>query len=84
MPPRVFLSKSAQAIENKRSECEKERQERKRVRKPLKTKAGRGGQGGRKWESWGYTLGSGKRGVLRVDTSTEPGGRLSHPLLFVK
>jgi hypothetical protein len=34
----VFLSKSAQAIENKRLECEKERQERKRVRKSLKTK----------------------------------------------
>jgi hypothetical protein len=43
MPPPVFLSKSAQAIENKRWECEKERQERKRVRKPLKTNGCRGG-----------------------------------------
>jgi hypothetical protein len=58
----VFLSKSLQAIENKRSERKKERQERKRVRKPLKTKARRGGQGGRKLESWGYTPGRGKGG----------------------
>ena len=44
MPPPVFLSKSAQAIENKRLECEKERQERKRVCKPLKRKGRRRGQ----------------------------------------
>jgi hypothetical protein len=37
MPPPVFLSKSAQSIENKGSAREKERQERKRVRKWLKT-----------------------------------------------
>jgi hypothetical protein len=33
----MFLSKSAQTIENKGREQEKERQERKRVRKLLKT-----------------------------------------------
>ena len=38
MPPPVFLSKSAQAIENKRLKCEKELQETLRVRKLLKTK----------------------------------------------
>jgi hypothetical protein len=36
MPPPVFLSKSAQAIENKGSESEKKLQESLRVRKPLK------------------------------------------------
>jgi hypothetical protein len=45
MPPPVFLSKSAQAIENKRPERGKEGKERKRVRKPLKTK------GVPKWEN---------------------------------
>src|SRR5260370_41701620 len=38
MPPRVFCKKSPQAIENKRWESEKERKERKRVRKLLKIK----------------------------------------------
>ena len=57
MPPPVFLSKSAQAIENKRWEREKEAQERKRARKPLKTK------GVPKWENLGYGLGSVKRRV---------------------
>src|SRR5260221_14404999 len=38
-PPRVFLQKSRQAIENKRRKCAKERKERKRVRKRLKTKS---------------------------------------------
>ena len=38
MPPRVFLSKSAQVIENKRRAREKERKERKRVCKLLCTK----------------------------------------------
>ncbi len=45
MPPRVFLQKSPQAIENKRLERAKERKERKRVRKRLKTKGRLGGQG---------------------------------------
>jgi hypothetical protein len=39
MPPPVFLSKSAEAIENEGLECEKERQESSRVRKLLKTKS---------------------------------------------
>jgi len=55
MPPPVFLSKSAQAIENKRLECEKERQESLRVRKPLKTKSRRKGQ------SWRGSEGCGER-----------------------
>jgi hypothetical protein len=38
MPPRVFLSKSVEVIENKRRACEKERKERKRVCKLLYTK----------------------------------------------
>src|SRR5713101_5701325 len=38
MPPRVFCKKSAEVVENKGSGCEKERKERKRVCKPLKTK----------------------------------------------
>jgi hypothetical protein len=33
--PRVFWKKRLQAAENKGNECEKERQERARVRKPL-------------------------------------------------
>jgi hypothetical protein len=37
-PPRVFLSKSAEAIENKGRRTEKERQERKRVRKDKELK----------------------------------------------
>jgi hypothetical protein len=78
MPPPVFLQKSPQAIENKRPEREKEGQERKRARKPLKTK------GVPKWENLGYGLGSGKRRVPSVDTSTEPWVRIPHPLLFVK
>jgi hypothetical protein len=39
MPPRVFLRKSLEVIENKRSDRKKERKERKRVRKLLKTKS---------------------------------------------
>jgi hypothetical protein len=66
------LSKSAQAIENKRREREKEAQERKRVRKALKTK------GVPKWENLGYGLGSGRRRVASGDTFVEPGVRVSH------
>jgi len=44
MPPPVFLSKSAQAIENKGSEWEKKLQESLRVRKLLKAKSRLGGQ----------------------------------------
>jgi hypothetical protein len=38
MPPRVFLSKSAEVVENKGSGWEKERQERIRARKRKKVK----------------------------------------------
>ena len=38
-PPLVFLSKSAQTIENKGQECEKEVQESSRVRKSMGVKA---------------------------------------------
>ena len=38
MPPLVLLSKSAQTIENKGSECEKEVQESSRVRKRKEVK----------------------------------------------
>ncbi len=38
MPPRVFCEKSAQSIENKGREVEKERQERSRVRKRLEVR----------------------------------------------
>ncbi len=37
-PPRVFLQKSAQALENKRQQLKKERQESSRVRKRLEEK----------------------------------------------
>ena len=37
MPPRVFFEKSLQAVENKGRECEKERKERSRGGKLLKT-----------------------------------------------
>ena len=37
MPPRVFFEKSLQAVENKGRECEKERKERQRGGKLLKT-----------------------------------------------
>jgi adenylosuccinate synthase len=47
MPPRVFLQKSAEVIENKRRACEKERKERKRGCKLLGTK----GLGGTKAET---------------------------------
>jgi len=36
-PPPGILQKSPQAIENKGNECQKERQEKPRARKPLKT-----------------------------------------------
>src|SRR5713101_2423384 len=38
LPPRVFCKKSSEVVENKRWERGKERKERKRVCKPLKTK----------------------------------------------
>jgi hypothetical protein len=69
MPPPVFLKKRLQAIENKRREREKETQERKRARKPLKTK------GVPKWENLGCGLGSGKRRVPSVDTISRIWGK---------
>jgi hypothetical protein len=47
MPPRVFWSKSAQAIENKGSEREEKVQERARVRKRKETKEMEAGCGQR-------------------------------------
>jgi hypothetical protein len=43
-PPRVFLQKSAQTVENKGSEREKERQESSRARKLLRRKSLRMGR----------------------------------------
>ncbi len=69
MPPRVFCKKSAEVIENKGSECEKERKERKRVRKRLKTKGHLGGQWQQESKGCENTPGCGKKEGPNGDTS---------------
>ena len=85
--PPVFLSKSAQAVENKGSEREKERQERLRVRKLLRSE----GLRRRRGNLVGLRGAGAKTHLLQGKRKGEPGTRqqnldyrLPYPLLFVK